>query len=322
MNSHKYLVTGAAGFIGSHLIAGLLDKGHEVVGVDNFSDYYASSIKKSNISEISSIQGNFEMRMNSIEDFDSNFYGDFDGIFHLAAQPGVRSSWGIDFEKYVKLNVLATQNILEKSRGKVPIVYASSSSVYGDASEFPLKENCPPQPISPYGVTKLSCEALAFAYSKLTEQSIAGLRFFTVYGPRQRPDMAFTRICRALLTGETFEIFGSGEQIRDFTFVTDAVDATIAVMENELTGVFNIGGGQEVSLNEAIALFEKASGRQLNRRFILPTKGDVLRTGSSIDRINDAVGWKPKINIEFGVKKQWEWALDHAELIIEQQNFR
>lgn len=322
MNSKRFLVTGCAGFIGSKLTTQLMKLGAEVLGVDSFSDYYDARLKEQNLKNILDTNGSFEFMRCDINSSSFVIPNDIDGIFHLAAQAGVRSSWGSEFTNYVNQNIVSTQKIFENSGRGIPIVYASSSSVYGDSLNFPVSEGDPLQPISPYGVTKLTCEALSFAYSKFHQAKIVGLRYFTVYGPGQRPDMAFTKICRALLTGDEFVVFGTGEQIRDFTFVSDAVDATILLMLEGETGAYNIGGGNQVSLNTALKAFEDVSGRKLNLRYVETTKGDVLRTGASTEKIREATGWSPRVEFQDGIESHWAWAKDNSELLISQINFK
>lgn len=293
----RYVVTGAAGFIGSKLSHTLVDSGHEVVGVDSFNDYYDPAQKEQNAHGL-------DVRRLDLADDELELDG-VDGVFHLAGQPGVRS-FGDVFPVYVRRNLVATQRVLEAaSRAGVRVVLASSSSVYGDAERYPTPEETEPQPISPYGITKLGCEQLAYAYGG----DAVILRYFTVYGPRQRPDMFFRRVCEALLEGATFEIYGSGDQSRSFTFVDDAVAATIAAMELSPGGAtYNVGGGDEASMLEAIALLEGISGRQLDVRHVDPARGDVARTKADITRIRTALGWEPRTSLADGLDAMWSWA--------------
>jgi UDP-glucuronate 4-epimerase len=231
-----FVVTGAAGFIGSHLSEDLLSGGHSVIGIDSFTDYYERGLKERNL-QGSTASERFRLLEVDLSTVDlSQIFAGVDGVFHLAAQPGVRGSWGDTFAVYLRDNVLATQRVFEAAAQlKVRVVYASSSSIYGDAESYPTPESTPPMPRSPYGITKLTCEHLARAFVSGGLDAI-GLRYFTVYGPRQRPDMAFTRIARAVLTGGTFTIFGTGAQSRDVTYVADAVSASRAIMERGRSG--------------------------------------------------------------------------------------
>jgi UDP-glucuronate 4-epimerase len=293
----RYIVTGAAGFIGSHLAEALGDAGHEVVGVDCFTDYYDPAEKERNARGL-------DVRRLDLAD-DPLDLGGVDGVFHLAGQPGVRS-FGDVFPLYLRRNVLATQRVLEACAASgTRLVFASSSSVYGEAEAYPTPEDATPRPISPYGITKLACEHLAGAYGG----EVVTLRYFTVYGPRQRPDMAFRRVCDALLAGDTFEVYGGGLQSRSFTYVADAVDATIAAMERAPAGsLFNVGGGEEATMLDAIALLEEASGRSLDVHHVDAARGDVSRTKADDSRISAALGWSPGTSLADGLSAMWSWA--------------
>jgi UDP-glucuronate 4-epimerase len=293
----RYIVTGAAGFIGSHLAEALRDAGHEVVGVDCFTDYYDPAEKVRNAHGL-------DVRRVDLADEPLELDG-IDGVFHLAGQPGVRS-FGDVFPLYLRRNVLATQRVLEAcTTAGTRLVFASSSSVYGEAEAYPTPEDATPRPISPYGITKLACEHLARAYGG----EVVTLRYFTVYGPRQRPDMAFRRVCDALLAGDTFEVYGGGLQSRSFTYVADAVDATIAAMERAPGGaLFNVGGGEEATMLDAIALLEQASGRSLDVRHVDAARGDVSRTKADDARINAVLGWSPSTSLADGLSAMWSWA--------------
>ena len=297
----KYVVTGAAGFIGSQLAASLQDAGHDVVGIDCFTNFYAAAEKEANA------QG-LDVRRVDLADETLELDG-VDGVFHLAAQAGVRS-FGDVFPTYVRRNLLATQRVFEAcARAGVRVVLASSSSVYGEAESYPTPEDTEPRPISPYGITKLGCEHLARAYGTAFGLDAVTLRYFTVYGPRQRPDMFFRRVCEALLTGGAFEVYGSGRQSRSFTYAGDAVDATVAAMERGARGaVFNVGGGEEATVLEAIALLEQVSGGALDVRHIGDAKGDVSRTSADVTRIHEALGWRPETTLEDGLARMWSWA--------------
>jgi UDP-glucuronate 4-epimerase len=293
----RYIVTGAAGFIGSHLAEALVDAGHDVVGVDCFTDYYDPAEKDRNAQRL-------DVRRLDLADERLELDA-VDGVFHLAGQPGVRS-FGDVFPLYLRRNVLATQRVLEACTASgTRLVFASSSSVYGEAEAYPTPEDATPRPISPYGITKLACEHLARAYGG----DVVTLRYFTVYGPRQRPDMAFRRVCDALLAGDTFEVYGGGLQSRSFTYVADAVDATIAAMERAPGGaLFNVGGGEEATMLDAIALLEQASGRSLDVRHVDAARGDVSRTKADDSRINAVLGWSPTTSLADGLRAMWSWA--------------
>jgi UDP-glucuronate 4-epimerase len=302
----RYLVTGCAGFIGSHLTDALVQRGHEVIGVDAFTDYYPRPQKESNLEKARGAAGLSLVEVDLSEGALEPLLENVDGIFHLAAQPGVRGSWGATFAHYVRDNILATQRLFEAaaSRG-VRIVMSSTSSVYGNAETYPTREEAIPRPVSPYGVTKLACESLARAYTESFALEVVLLRYFTVYGPRQRPDMAFARIISALLNGHPFSVYGTGEQSRDFTFVDDAVEATIAAMERgQRAIVYNVGGGSETTLNGAIALCETLAGTRLDVVNEPVARGDVRRTGADTTLIRSQLGWQPKTSLAEGLGAQ------------------
>ena len=294
-------MTGAAGFIGSHLSEALAAAGHEVAGVDCFTDYYDRARKEENA------QGLDVTRLDLAEE-DLDLTG-ADGVFHLAGQPGVRS-FGAVFVDYVRRNVLATQRVFETAAAAgTRVVFASSSSIYGEAETYPTPEDTAPQPISPYGITKLACEHLARAYATSFGLDVVALRYFTVYGPRQRPDMALERIVEALAAGTSFDLYGDGSQSRSFTYVADAVAATIAAMERARAGAtYNVGGGQEATMRDAIATLERISGLRLDLRVGPPAAGDVRRTSADVSRIRADLGWAPRVGLEDGLREQWSWA--------------
>ncbi len=295
----RYGVTGAAGFIGSHLSEALLAAGHEVVGFDAFTDYYEPALKEENARGL-------DVRRADLAVDELDFAG-LDGVFHLAARPGVRS-FGDVFPVYLRDNVLATQRVFEAAvRDGVRVVFASSSSVYGAAERYPTPEDTQPQPLSPYGISKLACEHLAAAYERAFGLDAVILRYFNAFGPRQRPDMAFTRIVFALAEGATFPMFGDGDQSRGWTYVGDIVDGTIAAMERG-SGIYNVGGAIEASLNEAIALLEELSGRTLDVSRSEAVPGDQRRTRADTTRIASELAWVPKVAFADGLRAQWDWA--------------
>jgi UDP-glucuronate 4-epimerase len=295
----RYLVTGAAGFIGSHLGEALAARDHEVVGIDSFTDYYDPALKEENARRLDVIRLDL-----AADDLD---FSQFDGVFHLAGQPGVRS-FGDVFPLYVERNVLASQRVFEAAaRDGVRVVFSSSSSVYGEAECYPTPEDTRPAPISPYGITKLTCEHLARAYERSFGLDAVVLRYFNAFGPRQRPDMAFTKVAFALAQGQVFELYGDGEQSRGWTYVDDVVDATIRAMEGG-RGIYNVGGGIEASLREAIAILEALAGRTLEIREHPPVPGDQRRTNADTTRLRDKLSWAPQVSLEDGLRAQWEWA--------------
>jgi UDP-glucuronate 4-epimerase len=295
----RYLVTGAAGFIGSHLSEALLGAGHEVVGADCFTDYYDVSLKEENA------RGLDIQRIDLAED-PLDFAG-YDGVFHLAGQPGVRS-FGDTFPDYLRRNVLASKRVFEAAaRDGVKVVFASSSSIYGATERYPTPEDAPAQPLSPYGITKLAAEHLADAYARQFELACVVLRYFNAFGPRQRPDMAFTRIAFALAEGTPWELYGDGSQSRSWTYVGDVVDGTILAMESG-TGTYNVGGALEATMHESIELFEQISGRTLDVHRRPAVAGDQRRTKADTTRIRTELGWEPKVGLAEGLQRQWAWA--------------
>jgi len=309
------LVTGVAGFIGSHLAETLLRNGDEVVGVDSFTDYYPRQVKQRNLE--AALEAGLELIEADLSKTElAPLVLRSDGVFHLAAQPGVRGSWGDTFEIYVRDNELATQRVFEAAaRAGVRVVFASSSSIYGNIDTYPTRENAVAHPVSPYGVTKLACEKLAEAYAASRSLDVVALRYFTVYGPRQRPDMAFSRVLRALLEGRPFTILGDGEQSRDFTFVQDAVAATVAAMNDAAASrVYNVGGGEEASLRQVIVLAERLTGRRLELCIKSPAIGDVRRTVADTSLIRSELRWQPQTPLEDGIERQRRWLETQANL--------
>lgn len=304
----KVLVTGCSGFIGSHLTDRLLYEGYNVVGVDCFTDYYPRSYKERNI-ENALKHSNFEFIEEDLLELDiHNIVVDVDYIFHEAAQAGVRKSWGKDFKIYVDNNILATQRLLEACKGKnIRFVFASSSSVYGDVNKLPMKEDYYPMPVSPYGASKLACESLCYLYWKNFGVSTVSLRYFTVYGERQRPDMAFHRFIKAMLDGETIEIYGDGEQTRDFTYVSDIVNGTLLAAESDVEGeVINIGGGSRVSVNEVLGVLEDILGNDADVNYLHMQKGDVRHTYADISKA-EVIGYEPETMLKDGLEEEVRW---------------
>ena len=302
----RYLVTGCAGFIGSHLVDRLLRRGDDVVGVDVFTDYYPRERKEANLAEARTYPGFSFTELDLADASLEPLLAETDGVFHLAAQPGVRGSWGDTFAVYVRDNIYATQRLLEAAAAaKRRVVMASSSSVYGNAEAYPTSEGALPRPVSPYGVTKLACESLARSYFETFGLEVVSLRYFTVYGPRQRPDMAFSRIISALLGGTPFRLFGTGEQSRDFTYVDDAAEATLAAMADEhRSRIYNVGGGSETTLKQVIEICERLAGRRLDVRHEPSALGDVRRTAADTTLLRSELGWTPGTGLEEGLAAQ------------------
>src|SRR2546422_3767345 len=294
----KYVGTGAAGFIGSQLAEKLLEGGHDVVAVDCFTDYYDPALKEENAAGL-------EVARLDLAEEPLDLAG-VDGVFPRARQPGVRS-FGDVFEDYVRRNLLASRRVFQSAASAgVRVVFASSSSIYGDAERYPTPEETEPRPISPYGITKLGCEQLAYAYAQGFGLEAVVLRYFTFYGPRQRPDMALARIVDALARGAQFELYGDGLQSRSFTYVADGVEAAIAAMEAAPGGaVYNVGGGTEATMREVIATLERVSGRSLELVELPGAPGDVRRTSADTTRIERGLGWRATSSLENGLKTQW-----------------
>jgi UDP-glucose 4-epimerase len=312
----KVLVTGVAGFIGSHLAGRLLQEGFQVIGIDSFLDNYSRKIKGNNLrglfnNKFSFIEGSiFELDLKEI-------LKKVDTVFHQAAIPGVRTSWGKEFYKYLENNVLATQILLESCKDlKIKkFIYASSSSVYGDSDELPIKETSTTKPVSPYGVSKLAGEHLAILYFKEYGIPTVSLRYFTVYGPRQRPDMGFHKFIIAILSRKQIEIFGSGDQTRDFTFIDDVVEANLLASNKGREGeVYNIGGGNRIELIQAIKAIEEVSGKQCDLKFTESQKGDVKRTYADISKAKMDFDYNPKIDINKGLEKHYEWLRENLDI--------
>lgn len=309
----KVLVTGVAGFIGSHLAEALLSEGRDVVGVDCLTDFYSRKLKLANLQPMMT-NASFSFVE---EDLNSDNWG-LEGaevVFHLAAQPGVRDSWGEGFTVYLRSNLQATQKLLDKcvSEAVRPrIVFASSSSVYGDAASLPAREDDVKAPASPYGVTKLTAELLCGAYVKSYGIDVTMIRPFTVYGPRQRPDMAFSKFISSLKEGRPAEIYGDGSQTRDFTYVSDVVSAFMMAAERGKKGrVYNIGGGERAALSRCLEMISSALGVALETREGPKAKGDVSDTHADVSRAKEDLGYSPQVRLEEGIGRQVEWSQEN-----------
>ncbi|MDD4857370.1 MAG: NAD-dependent epimerase/dehydratase family protein [Candidatus Krumholzibacteria bacterium] len=306
----KVVVTGAAGFIGSHLCERLLDEGHEVLGVDSFTDYYSPERKRLHLAACIARPG-FTLAEGDLTTCDiARLIKGARGVFHLAAQAGVRRSWGKEFALYIESNILATQRLLEalKDLPGVPLVHSSSSSVYGETRTLPMREDHPKVPLSPYGATKLSAEHLCELYRLNYGVKYRALRYFTVYGPRQRPDMAFSRFITAGFAAGAIEIYGNGKQTRDFTYVTDAVEANVrAYRYDGPHTVFNIGGGSRVSILDVLGVMERELGSRLDLRFGERAKGDVTDTWADTELARDALGFAPRVDLSEGIRREIAW---------------
>jgi UDP-glucose 4-epimerase len=305
----KALVTGAAGFIGSHLSERLLADGWQVTGVDCFTDYYARPVKERNLA------GAREHPLFKFVEADlatadlDPLVANRDVIFHQAGQAGVRASWGADFQIYTQNNVLATQRLLEATKRSAlhRFVYASSSSIYGDTRALPVSEGTLPQPVSPYGVTKLAAEHLCHLYHTNFGVPTVSLRYFTVYGPRQRPDMAFHKFIRAMLRDEPLPLYGDGEQTRDFTFISDAVEANLLATDGPPGGVFNVGGGSRVTVNQVITMLEDLVGRPAKLERQGKQAGDVRHTWADTSAARESLGFAPQVQLRDGLAAEVAW---------------
>ena len=313
----KAVVTGAAGFIGSHLCEKLLSLGYEVIGIDCFTDYYSPELKKRNLLQFSSDERFKLCKLNLVTDSLEGLLEDAEFIFHLAAQPGVRNSWGNSFETYVQNNIIATQRLLEqiKEMDIRKLIFASSSSVYGNLHVPSLREDMLLRPVSPYGVTKLASERLVHVYWENFGLPVISLRFFSVFGPRQRPDMAFQRLIDAALNGKEFTVYGDGSQTRDFTFVSDAVQACVNAALYERKGeVYNVGGGNIASVNEVVAMVREITGSHLTPRYVEPQKGDVAHTCSDITKARKEIRFTPEVSLFDGLRRQIEY---HSRVVLQ-----
>lgn len=304
---NRILVTGCAGFIGSHLCERLLREGYDVLGVDMFGPNYERWIKERNLSDLLR-HPHFTFRELNLRHADMpQLLDGVEGVFHQAALPGVRTSWGRDFADYVDHNILVTQSLLEAvkaSRTVKKLVYASSSSVYGNMSG-PTDETRPTQPLSPYGVTKLSAEQLCTLYAKNFGLPVVSLRYFTVYGPRQRPDMAFHKFIRQILTDQPLLIYGDGHQTRDFTFVDDAVAANLAALDAPQNGTaYNIGGRDRLRLLDVISIIETHTGKKARLQHLPQQPGDPRHTWADICKAKTELSYSPLFDLELGLYLQ------------------
>jgi UDP-glucose 4-epimerase len=304
------LVTGAAGFIGSHLCKRLLKEGFSVTGIDSFNDYYSRWMKDKNILPIKN-HSQFHLISENLNDVDlSSLLPDVDYIFHLAAQAGVRSSWGKNFSVYTENNISATQKLLEAAKNSSikKLIYASSSSVYGLSPELPMIESSPLLPYSPYGVTKLAAENLCQLYFKNYDVPSISLRFFTVYGPGQRPDMAFHIFLKAINENKPIPLYGDGKQTRDFTYIDDIVNANIHSLEKGQAGeIYNVGGGNRLEMNAIFPMLEKITEKKVTFQHFDRQRGDVFHTYADIDKAKEDLGFSPEIPLEEGLSHEWEW---------------
>jgi UDP-glucose 4-epimerase len=306
------IVTGAAGFIGSNIAEELLRQGERVIGVDHINDYYDPALKRKNLSFLEQYP-QFELIERDIQDLNwAELLADVDVVYHQAAQAGVRASWGDGFRAYTERNINATQVLLEgakESSRLSRIVVASTSSIYGNAESFPTSEKTCPQPVSPYGITKLAAERLCCLYHQNFQVPVTMLRYFTVYGPRQRPDMAFHKFFKAVIEDRAIPIYGDGQQTRDFTFIQDAVAANLAAATapDAVGEILNIGGGSRVVLTEVIETMERVVGQPIKREHQGLARGDARHTSADISKATQILGYRPQVSLEEGLAQEWEW---------------
>jgi len=315
----RALVTGCAGFVGSHLTEALLEDGDSVIGIDCFNDNYARPQKLRNLRRAREWDAFEFVPIDLSRGELEGEVAECDVVFHLAAEPGVRASWGSRFDCYLRNNVLATQHLLEAARAwpKQRFVFASSSSIYGQAEKLPTRETDTPQPFSPYGTTKLAAEHLCQLYHGNYGVQTVILRYFSVFGPRQRPDMAFTIFSRAAVHGQPVVVFGDGRQTRDFTYVGDVVTATRAAVRapGAVGGLYNIGGGSRISLLHALALIQQFAGRRLEITHLPPQEGEVRDTGADTARAQTELGYRPRTDFDVGLRAQFDWVLANEEAL-------
>ncbi|WP_414585246.1 NAD-dependent epimerase/dehydratase family protein [Scytonema sp. PCC 10023] len=308
----KSIVTGSAGFIGSHLVEALLKQGEEVIGIDEFNDYYSPALKRKNITHLQNHPA-FQLIEGDIQFLDwQTLLKDVGVVYHLAAQAGVRASWGQGFHAYTQRNINATQVLLEAAKDAKHLkrlVFASTSSVYGDAETLPTNEEICAKPVSPYGITKLAAERLCGVYHKNFDVPFVALRYFTVYGPRQRPDMAFHKFFKAVLFDEAIPIYGDGEQTRDFTFVSDAVAANLAAatVPQAVGEILNIGGGSRVVLTQVLDTMEEIVERPIKRNHVEKAMGDARHTAADVSKARRILGYQPQVSLREGLTQEWYW---------------
>lgn len=306
------IVTGAAGFIGSHVVEALLARGETVIGVDQFNDYYDPIFKRRNI-EPFRFHPRFRLVEGDIQALPwSELLQNVQFIYHQAAQAGVRASWGASFRHYTERNINATQVLLEAAKDAPQLqrlVYASTSSIYGNAETLPTAETIPPQPVSPYGITKLAAERLCGLYHDNFGVPFVSLRYFTVYGPRQRPDMGFHKFFKAAMAGEPIAIYGDGQQTRDFTFVSDIVNANLlaATAPDAVGEIINIGGGSRVVLADVLDMMEQVMGLPLKRDYIDRARGDARHTAADVSKARNILGYESQVSLKAGLTLEWEW---------------
>jgi nucleoside-diphosphate-sugar epimerase len=312
----RVLVTGAAGFIGSHVVDRLLADGHEVVGVDSFTGYYPRARKLRNLAPASLEDGFRQVEGDLLELDLLVLLRGVDGVVHLAGEPGVRRSWG-DFDVYLERNVRATRRLLEAvwQAGSPRFVHASSASVYGPDGGGPTGEDAARRPASPYGLSKLAAEELVELYARERGVPSTVLRYFTVYGPRQRPEMALSRFIFAASRGRPVKVYGDGEQVRELTYVSDAVDATVAALEAAPGGTYNVGGGMRASVNELLGCVGRALGVRIEARYGPAAEGDVCSTWADSGRAARYLGFRPRTGLEEGTAAQAEWALRESPVV-------